>query len=249
MPKRDILGVHLDVIDRDGLHEGISATIDNGRQDVYAYANIHAINLAGTLPRFRDFLNSAHVLYCDGEGVRLGARILGFALPQRVVLTYWAWDLCAYALKHGYSLFFLGAEEQVIRKAAENAVQRLPGLKVVGFHHGYFQKSGPENEAVVDMINAAAPDILLVGFGMPLQEEWIEANRSRLRVHAILPSGSLFDYMSGLKSVAPAWMANHGMEWAYRLFQEPIRLWKRYLVGNPLFFSRILAKRLDGKGP
>jgi N-acetylglucosaminyldiphosphoundecaprenol N-acetyl-beta-D-mannosaminyltransferase len=134
----------------------------------------------------------------------------------------------------------------VIRLAAGNAARRFPQLKIKGWHHGYFEKQGPENETVIRTIHDAAPDILLVGFGMPVQEDWIEMNRARLNVHAILPAGSLFDYMAGTKSIAPEWMANHGLEWLYRLMQEPGRLWKRYLIGNPLFFIRVLLQAIRG---
>jgi N-acetylglucosaminyldiphosphoundecaprenol N-acetyl-beta-D-mannosaminyltransferase len=247
MPKGNILGVYLDVIDKNGLHCAIESTVAQGRKDVYAYANIHALNLAQRLQGFKAFLNSSHIVYCDGEGVRLGARLLGFSLPPRVVLTYWAWELCAFCAEQGYSVFFLGAHDNVVRLAAENATRRFPQLKITGWHHGYFQKEGPENEDVIRRIDAAGPDILLVGFGMPAQEEWIAANQSLLNVHAILPAGSLFDYMSGKKSVAPEWMANHGLEWLYRLMQEPGRLWKRYLIGNPLFFARVLLQALRGR--
>jgi N-acetylglucosaminyldiphosphoundecaprenol N-acetyl-beta-D-mannosaminyltransferase len=247
MPKGNILGIHLDVVDKSGLCEAIVSSITEGSRDVYAYANIHAINLAQQHPRFKAFLNSAHVVYCDGEGVRLGARLLGFSLPPRIVLTYWVWELCALCVERGYSMFFLGAHEDVIRYAAEHAALRFPALRIKGWHHGYFDKQGPENDAIIQTINHAAPDILLVGFGMPVQEDWIEAHQGRLAVHAILPAGSLFDYMAGVKSVAPEWMANHGLEWLYRLLQEPGRLWKRYLIGNPLFFTRVLLQALRGR--
>jgi N-acetylglucosaminyldiphosphoundecaprenol N-acetyl-beta-D-mannosaminyltransferase len=242
MPKARILGVELDVIDKDGLHRAIASSVAEGRGDVYAYANIHAINLAQQLPRFKSFMNSVRVVYCDGEGVRLGARILGVLLPPRVVLTYWAWELCAFCAGKGFSMFFLGSSDQVIGLAVDRARRRFPKLNIAGWHHGYFEKSGPENDAIVARMNAADPDILLVGFGMPMQEYWIDENRARLRVRVIFPAGSLFDYMSGTKSIAPDWMANHGLEWVYRLFQEPGRLWKRYLIGNPAFFLRVLSQ-------
>lgn len=249
MHKGSILGVRLDVIDKDALHRAITSSVVDGRVDVYAYANIHAINLAQQLPQFMAFLNSAHVVYCDGEGVRLGARILGFSLPPRVVLTYWVWDLCALCVEKDFSVYFLGAEDSVISVAVENASRRFPDLKIVGWHHGYFEKQGSEDERIVQGINDAHPDVLFVGFGMPMQEDWIAVHKHRLNVHAILPSGSLFDYMSGTKSIAPEWMADHGLEWAYRLFQEPGRLWKRYLLGNPVFFFKVIAERLSGRRP
>jgi N-acetylglucosaminyldiphosphoundecaprenol N-acetyl-beta-D-mannosaminyltransferase len=247
MPKGNILGVLLDVIDKDGLHQAIVSSVEGSRKEIYAYANIHALNLAQQLPRFKTFLNSSHVVYCDGEGVRLGARILGITLPPRVVLTYWAWELCKLCADRGYSVFFLGGQENIVRMAAEEARKRLPSLKLKGWHHGYFVKKGPESEAVVREIKEGAPDVLFVGFGMPTQEDWIKANFDHLNVHVILPAGSLFDYMSGTKSIAPVWMASNGLEWVYRLAQEPGRLWRRYLIGNPLFFIRVLLQALRGR--
>jgi len=246
MPKGNILGVHVDVINKDGLHRAIGLSVAGHGTDVYAYANIHAINLAQDLPQFKAFLNSAHVVYCDGEGVRLGALLLGFALPPRVVLTYWAWELFAFCVAEGYSVYFLGAHENVVALAADQAARRFPQLVIKGWHHGYFDKQGQENDSVLRCINEAAPDILLVGFGMPMQEEWIGANLPGLEARVILPAGSLFDYMSGTKSIAPEWMANHGLEWMYRLMQEPGRLWKRYLIGNPLFFLRVMLQSIRG---
>ena len=107
-----------------------------------------------------------------------------------------------------------------------------------------FEKHGMESEAVVRQVNESGADILFVGFGMPLQEYWIAENASKLKVHAILPCGSMIDYAAGTRHLTPRWMADHGLEWLYRLIQEPSRLWTRYLIGNPLFVLRVLQQRL-----
>ena len=172
MSKVDILGVRVDVIDAEGLHRAIAESIRAGRRDVYAYVNIHAVNIARADDRFRRFLNCAHVVYCDGEGVRLGGRVLGYHLPPRVVLTYWIWDLCAFCERENFSVFFLGSTEQFVREAVERVRQRFPALRVVGWHHGYFAKKGKETDEVIERVTQARPDILIVGFGMPMQEFW-----------------------------------------------------------------------------
>jgi N-acetylglucosaminyldiphosphoundecaprenol N-acetyl-beta-D-mannosaminyltransferase len=249
MPRITLLNVPLDVLVRDQLLERIRSAIEQKRQEVFSYINIHAVNIAGRDGRFRAFLQAAATVYCDGEGVRMGARILGFNLPPRIVLTYFVWDICAEADNRGYSIFLLGSTQEIINDAVARIRQRFPGIKIVGHHHGYFPKTGEESKRVVEMIRAASPDILFVGFGMPLQEAWIEEHGDSLHAHAILPCGSMIDYVAGHKGLAPAWMSDHGMEWVYRLFQEPGRLWKRYLVGNPLFFFRVVAERLNGKSP
>jgi N-acetylglucosaminyldiphosphoundecaprenol N-acetyl-beta-D-mannosaminyltransferase len=244
MPKVNILGVAVDAIDTDGLHRAIAESIRQRRKDVYAYVNINAINIARSDERFRNFLNCSHIVYCDGEGVRLGASMLGCWLPPRVVLTYWIWELCELMEREHFSVFFLGSTNEDVTEAVARVQQRYPKIRIVGSHHGYFAKRGTESDAVVELVNSAKPNVLIVGFGMPMQEFWIEENLARLNANVILPAGSMINYTAGRKSMAPQWMANHGMEWLYRFFQEPGRLWKRYLIGNPSFMFRIVLERL-----
>lgn len=115
-------------------------------------------------------------------------------------------------------------------------------------HHGFFDKGteSAESREVVAMINAAKPDILVVGFGMPAQEKWIAENLSQLNVHLAIPVGAFFDYLAEDVVRAPRWMTDNGLEWLGRLFIEPRRLWKRYIVGNPLFLWRILIHEVLG---
>jgi N-acetylglucosaminyldiphosphoundecaprenol N-acetyl-beta-D-mannosaminyltransferase len=247
MPRITLLKVPLDVLTRDQLLSRIRAAIEDKRQEVFSYINIHAVNIAGQDKRFRAFLQRAATVYCDGEGVRLGARILGIRIPPRIVLTYIVWDICAEAERRGFGIYLLGATEESVADAVVRIKERFPAIRIAGFHHGYFSKTGEESDRVAASIRAAAPDILFVGFGMPTQEAWIEDHCNSLNVHVVMPCGSMIDYVAGHKGLAPAWMSEHGMEWLYRLFQEPGRLWKRYLIGNPLFFYRIIAERLNGK--
>jgi N-acetylglucosaminyldiphosphoundecaprenol N-acetyl-beta-D-mannosaminyltransferase len=244
MPKVNILGVHVDVIDREGLHREIDESICHHEKKVLAYANVNAINIARRDEKFLEFLNRSSAVYCDGEGVRLGARLLGHKLPERIALTYWIWELCSLMEKNGHTMYLLGSTERVVNRAAANLKSRFSKLVLVGWHHGYFQKSGPESDTVVDMINMAKPNLLFVGFGMPMQEDWINDNLVGLEANVILPAGSMIEYIAGMKGIAPSWMSNHGLEWLYRLLEEPGRLWKRYLIGNPIFLVRVLLQRL-----
>ncbi len=244
MAECDVLGVFVDAIDQSDLEREIMESVKQDRQDVFAYVNVHAVNIAHEDTRFRHIINDARRAYCDGEGVRLGARILGQMLPRRIVLTYWIWDLCALFERQGISIFLLGGRPGVVDRACRRLREKYPALQIVGSHHGFFAKTGLENEKVLTMIEEAAPDVLFVGFGMPLQEYWIEGNFRRLRAHAILPAGSMIDYVAGIKRATPPWMANHGMEWLYRLLTEPGRLWRRYLIGNPKYLAAVLLQRI-----
>jgi N-acetylglucosaminyldiphosphoundecaprenol N-acetyl-beta-D-mannosaminyltransferase len=128
-----------------------------------------------------------------------------------------------------------------------NATARnIPGLEIAGIQHGYFDKTAgsSENEAVVALINQVKPDILVIGFGMPLQERWLLENWDRLDAKVAIPIGAGFDYLAGVTPRAPRWMTDHGLEWLGRLIIEPRRLWKRYIIGNPLFFYRLVKYQL-----
>jgi len=244
MRTTEILGVRVDYAGTRDLEEAIIREVDRGGKEIIAYVNVHAINLAQDDALFREFLNKASVTYCDGEGVRLGARILGTEPPPRTVLTRWIWDLGMLFQEKGIRVFLLGGRAGTVSTAAARFCERFPRLHLVGCHHGYFQKNGPENQAVLLTIKRAAPDVIFVGFGMPAQEMWIEQNFSQLHARVVIPCGGMIDYLSGEAQSAPDWMAQHGLEWLYRLVRDPARLWKRYLVGNPMFVSRVLVQRL-----
>ncbi|MDW8055077.1 MAG: WecB/TagA/CpsF family glycosyltransferase, partial [Anaerolineae bacterium] len=162
-----------------GLLELCDESLAVSRQRVVLNVNAHAVVLAEGHPAFREALRSADVVFCDGVGVRLAARWLGTPLPARFTPPDWIDQLGRLCLAHGRSIFLLGSTATSVARAAAALRQRVPGL-VVQAHHGYFDKQGAENEAVIAEVNAAQPGALLVGFGMPLQELWITANRARL---------------------------------------------------------------------
>ena len=185
-------------------------------------------------------------MYCDGEGVRLAARLLGHHLSQRMTGADWIYDLCAVCQAQGFSLYFLGGGQGIAAQAAQKLHQQYPRLQVVGAHHGYFDHVGSENDRVVVQINALSPDILLVGFGTPAQEKWIGRNAERLNVPVLWAVGALVDFVAGEVPRAPRWMLDHGLEWLFRFLVEPRRMFGRYLIGNPLFILRVLRQRFHG---
>jgi len=216
---------------------------------IIAYVNAHGLNLAYEQPRLRHFFNQrARWVFCDGFGVRWAARLSGLPTPERLTPPDWI-DLLAQAcVSNQLSLYLLGGAAAVAEGAAKTLVDRHPTLRIAGVQHGYFDKtaSGGDNARVVDCINQAAPDVLLVGFGMPVQEYWLDDNWSGLNASIALTVGALFNVLAGTVRRAPKWMTDHGLEWAGRLLIEPSRLWRRYLVGNPLFLARVVRERLGG---
>jgi N-acetylglucosaminyldiphosphoundecaprenol N-acetyl-beta-D-mannosaminyltransferase len=241
----DILGVGVDPLTVEELHVEIGRLVRGGKRGLVLNVNAHCLNLCYEDPKLRNFLNSAEVVFCDGAGVMLAARVLGRRIPGRITYAEWAWRLAAFAAAQGFSLYFLGGRPGVAREAARRLIESYPDLKIAGVRHGYFDHSAgsTQNEAVVAEINAAAPDILLVGLGMPLQERWLMENRERIGAGVVLTGGAVFDYVSGGLRRGPRLLTDNGLEWLARLFVEPRRLWRRYLVGNPLFLLRVLKQR------
>lgn len=239
----DILGTRVDSISRRGLVDKIGDLASGGHYLVM-YANVHVLNTAYRDSELRQILNQADLVYCDGAGVKLGARLLGQHLPERMTGADWIYDLCAACQEQRFSLYLLGGQPGVAALAAEKLQAQYPGLEIVGTHHGHYDHNGPANDAIVAQVNTLRPDILLVGFGTPLQEKWVDRNFGRLDVPVIWAVGALVDFVTGKKPRAPHWMLDHGLEWLYRLWTEPGRLWKRYLIGNLLFIWRVLGQRL-----
>lgn len=229
----------------DSLHRYIGECIAGGHRARIFNVNVHAMNLAHQLDDFRRQLLAAETIFCDGEGVRLAARILGQNLPPRITYADWLWELAEWGAGKGASFYFLGSEPGVAEEAARRLRQRQPGLRIVGVGDGFWRRREEADERVVTAVNAADPDILVVGLGMPFQELWLGGCWPRLNARIGLTGGACFDVISGRLSRCPRWMGDHGLHWLYRLGQEPRRLFKRYVIGNPWFFGRVLLTRLS----
>jgi N-acetylglucosaminyldiphosphoundecaprenol N-acetyl-beta-D-mannosaminyltransferase len=209
------------------------------------YVNAHVLNQSQENPRLRRALEDADLVYCDGYGVRLAAKALEVQVPHRMTGADWIWGLAALCEQAGQSIYLLGSEPGVAREASHILQRWYPRLHVTGAHHGYFEVDSPHAERVIEDINARRPDIVLVGMGTPKQELWVQRNASRLEADVLWTVGALFDYVSGRVPRAPSWLADNGMEWIFRLAIEPQRMWRRYLLGNPVFISRVLSQARD----
>jgi N-acetylglucosaminyldiphosphoundecaprenol N-acetyl-beta-D-mannosaminyltransferase len=222
------------------LLERVSGFAHDGQRHRVMYANIHVLNIASHDLELRRILNAADIVYCDGSGVRWGARLLGVALPERMTGADWIHPACQRWEAEGLRVFFLGGVSNVAERAVAKLTRLYPALNLVGAHSGFFDDSA----AVVAAINTAQPDVLLVGMGTPVQERWIDENFDHLGVPVVWGMGALMDFVSDQVQRGPRWMTDHGFEWLARLVTEPRRLWKRYLVGNPLFLWRVLKQRM-----
>jgi N-acetylglucosaminyldiphosphoundecaprenol N-acetyl-beta-D-mannosaminyltransferase len=246
--KVSLLDVKIDALSLDQLLSEINSSIHGNQKVVLSYVNIHGINLAYSSPWFRILLNQSFLTFCDGVGIKIAARLTGQRLSHRFTPPDFMEQVCESSALHGWKIYFLGARPGVAQRAADRLIGTFPELKIKTYD-GYFDKARDslENYGVIADVNYFQPQILIVGFGMPLQEKWISENLEDLNINIAFPVGALFDYLSGETWRAPHWVTDNGLEWLARLLVEPHRLWKRYLVGNPLFFWRLFIHHFLGR--
>ncbi len=246
--KANILGVRVDTYLLADVLEMIRAAVSTDQRMLITHMHVRGLHLAYENQWFREFINSSDIVYCDGMGVKLGAKLLGHDIPERYTLADWYPQLIELAHQNNTSLYFLGNPPGVAELAATNMQKEFPDLQVAGTHHGYFDKNpkSAENQALVAQINRSQPNILMVGMGMPIQERWLLENWKDLDINVAISVGAIFEYMAGTMKHGPDWMTQNYMEWLFRLFDRPDRYTKRYLRDNPLLITRILRQRLLG---
>ncbi len=239
-----ILGVAIDDLDADEAIAALLAAVTGPVRRTLYFANAHTLNHAAEADDYRRVLNDADLLFGDGTGVRWAARLRG----RRVRANLNGTDLVPAFLRAAddrrLRLYLLGATPPVVARTAAVVGRRFPGWTVAGHAHGHFGDDA--TEAVIAAINAAAPHLLLVAMGNPLQERWIDAHRARLQVNLCAGVGGLFAYLSGDARRAPAWMRRLGLEWLGVMVLQPRKI-RRYLRGNPLFLWRVAREAL-GRG-
>ena len=172
-----------------------------------------------------------------------GAAFLGMPLVAHVGGITLMRASLSWAEHHGYRPFFLGAKPKVIPILASKLAQDYPGLQVAGYHHGYINGQ-VEQYHVRELIQNSRPDLIFVAMGSPKQEFWIEENLPVLGVPVAMGVGGSFDVIAGLKKDTPDWARGRGLEWLYRLEQEPGAYWRRYLITNPWFVWQIFKSRM-----
>lgn len=194
-----------------------------------------------TDPQLDASVRACDIINIDGMGVVIGARFLGHDVPERVAGVDLFHALLAMSAQEGFSVFLLGAKDQVVSTAAAKVQALYPGLKLAGYHHGYFWD---DEAAMVDTIRASGAQLLFVAITSPKKENFINRWRDQLGVSFVMGVGGTFDVVAGKVKRAPLWMQKYGLEWLYRVMQEPGRMWKRYLVTNAKFGGLLVREKL-----
>ncbi len=216
----------------------ISQAITNHTQIHIVTLNPEMIARQASDPRFRESILRAEYRIADGKGIILASKILGKRVQHRIPGVELVEALFRESQQKHWSFYFLGSREEVIAVLAKTIQYRFPGLRIAGFHHGYFQ----ESSKILEDINRHHSDVLLVGLGSPRQELWIDEHRTLLQASILIGVGGSFDVLSGNKRRAPRIFRRLGLEWVYRIFSEPRRL-KRVLPAFWRFGWVVLRER------
>jgi N-acetylglucosaminyldiphosphoundecaprenol N-acetyl-beta-D-mannosaminyltransferase len=234
-----VLGVRVNLVQIKDVVVQIQEWIDQrqGSHNI-AVTGMHGIMEARHNPDFKTVLNSSSLVVPDGMPLVWLARVKGHNLERRVYGPELMIAVCEHGTPNGLRHFLYGGGIGVAETLAKELSNRFPGLIIAGTYTPPFRAlTKQEDEEVTAQINQAAPDVLWVGLSTPKQEHWMIEHRARLHVPVMVGVGAAFDIHSGAKKQAPGWMREHGLEWLFRLVQEPGRLWRRYIVyGSEFIF-------------
>jgi N-acetylglucosaminyldiphosphoundecaprenol N-acetyl-beta-D-mannosaminyltransferase len=241
-PRRLLFGLEVDALRLTEVVALAEATVAGRGRLLVGVVNAAKIARLRTDPVLRDSLLTSDVLLADGQSVVWASRLLGRPLPERVAGIDLFAALLDLADEAGLRVYLLGATPDVVGRLGAVVAERWPGVKVVGADDGYFRDD--EAGEVADRIAASRPDLLFLGMPTPRKETFVATHGPGLDVPVVHGVGGSFDVLAGVTRRAPAGWQRCGMEWAYRLLQEPRRLWRRYLVTNTAFLGLTVAERI-----
>jgi N-acetylglucosaminyldiphosphoundecaprenol N-acetyl-beta-D-mannosaminyltransferase len=244
-PQRvEILGVGVSAVNPDSAIAEMSRWIEEDEHHYVCVTGVHGIMESQDDPALLEIHNRSGLTVPDGMPTVWAGHSVGFSEMQRVYGPDLMPSFIEAGLTRGYAHFFYGGAEGVADLLKEKLSDRFPGVNIVGTYCPPFRPlTGDEEAEVVDLINGSGADVVWVGLSTPKQERWMAAMAHRLDANVVLGVGAAFDINAGLTSRAPRFIQRIGMEWLYRLFKEPRRLYKRYLKNNPRFVWRIVRDR------
>ena len=222
----------------------ISDTISSGSKCTFYYLNSHSYYLANTNFKFNDAFNAADFIIADGYSIVWAIKILTGKKLNKLVFTYsFFTKLHKLFAELSAGVFILGGTEEVINSSREVFKNSYPDINLNGAHHGYFDAE-QESDRIIELINSSNANVLIVGMGMPKSEIWINENLDKINANCIFSVGGFFEFLTKNKKTAPGWMYNSGIEWLFRLAQEPKRLFRRYLQANPYLVYKTIALKI-----
>lgn len=247
----NFLDIHVDALTRTDLDTIVADSIKRGRRLLIGNHNLHSLYLFHQSAMMRAFYAAADRVHIDGISIVWLAKLFGIPLRSEHRTGYIDWlpSMMTVARDRGWRVFYLGSRPGPLEDGMHKLRAQYPGLQIEG-RHGYFDKSvrSLDNLDVLTEIAYYKPDLLMVGMGMPIQEEWIVQNIDHLPVSTVVACGALMDYVAGVIPTPPRWLGPAGLEWAYRLCAEPRRLSRRYLV-EPWKIAGLVRRHLHDRHP
>lgn len=242
-PRVNVLGVGISAINVEQALKTIGEWIEKRDPHYVCVCTVHTVMECHRDPDLRRLVNQAGLATPDGMPLVWIGRLSGYPHMDRVYGPDLMLALCKRSVDKGYRHYFYGGAEGVAEQLADALQRRFPGLQVVGGYSPPFRPlSGEEEATVVGKIVRASPDIVWVGLGTPKQDWWVGTHVGRVHAPVLIAVGAAFDFLTGRVKQAPRWVQRSGLEWLFRLSQEPGRLWRRYLLYNPLFLFLILLQ-------
>lgn len=246
--KVNILGMGVSCVDYQSAVNSIVSAAKLGKSGLVSCHSVHAVVTLTSTAQLQDMINQFHLITPDGQPVRWAMNCLHRAqLKERVYGPELMLRLCAQAQQDGLSIYLYGGNEDVSEKLCSALLSRFPGLIIAGAEAPPFRPLTPQEDfEVAQRINQSGAKLVFIGLGCPKQDQF--AFRQRDRIHAIqICVGAAFDFHAGVKAMAPQWMQQRGLEWLFRLYQEPGRLWKRYVTTNSIFVLKVAKQVLTGQ--
>ncbi len=240
----DVLGVQLALTDYREMLDWIDAMVAERTRGYLCACNVHTVMASREDPELRGALESATINVPDGQPLVWALGALGHALPGRVYGPELMSRACERAIDQDHRLYLYGGRNQgALVQLALNLRRRYPGVRIVGgYSPPHRALTFEEEAAIAEEVNQSRADVVWVGIGVPKQEKWMARMRPVLEAPVLVGVGAAFDFHAGLVPQAPSWIQESGLEWAYRLAQEPRRLWRRYLRYNPKFVAAFAAQ-------
>ena len=242
-----VVSLEPDVVTHDRAVQRVVELVKRGGGGFVCFATVHMVMEAHDSPEFAAKVNGADMIVTDGMPIVWMQRRQGGDSASRVRANDLMISLCSYAEAHDLSVGFYGGSQDVIDAILERAQRDFPRLRIAYAYSPPFRPlTEEEDETVTKEINAARPDVLFMGLGCPKQENWMAEHKQRLQA-VMLGVGASFDFFAGNVKESPAWLGRLGLEWLFRLKQEPRRLWRRYLVLNPRFMWLAFRQLTSGR--
>ena len=242
-----LFGIRVDAITMPQAIQAFQQMIRAGRPSLVFNVNVDICMQILRDASLKAIFDGADLVLVDGTPMLWAARLLNAPLPGRVSGSDFVPAFCGVAAKAGHRVFLLGAAPKIAQRSKAKLETMYPGLRIVDTYAPPigFEDDLDENKRIVERVRRAAPDVLFAAFGAPKEQKWLHRFRNELNVPVAMGIGSSLDYLGGRLRRAPRWMQTWGLEWVYRLAQEPGRLWRRYLLNDPPFFCHLVHEILQ----